>query len=911
MYRHLGIFLIVYDIINLPMPSKNSVNNKEVLKDLEKKISPVLVVNNSSLKPYVELFDYAPENIYQQPLGSLVGFFEVKEYSDDSAYVVNFLTSVLKKEYYINPKRPVTESLDSALHKVNMALSELAKHGNIEWLGKLNAAICVLEKNNTHFSVAGNAKIFLYRKLGLTEISEDLASDSSEPHPLKTFVNVSSGRLEKDDRLLITSADIFHIFSTIELKKNFQRFEGEKFVQFLKTALSNQMEMIASVVIEMCEIEPIITPKNVADKKPLRTANVFSETTFAEIPAKDLPAPESMTIINTPESDIEYTDQKTGHIYVQGEATEPSENPKASLYWDSAKEKLGEGWYLTKNETRRRFSLYKKQIAKKIEQRRLEKQRQAELKEEEETRIREEIALHEIELEKQLAEQQETERILSEKRELEIREAEIIEQQKLAEHQQEQENQRKLAEKQELAKQRLLARQSKITKTTEAVAEPAQEDTQRELSFQEKLQRAVKEQQRQAVIDLRTPQKTNASQSQAIEDNETTLSVPIHLQTEIEELKKQERNEAVKTTANKIVTEVKHFFESAFEFAKKQTAAFIEKRKVNSMDENRAHIIPRFSKIKTTYSRFSLKQKLYAVGILAFIFIVPIFIARYLDKPKQATINELQAIPTAQTTPLSEEKNMKASTEKQTLLPRTDLTVGTIISNVGVATFTKNSVLISDGNAQFKEHPLPENQGSIVNAAFMNDLSLILIMTDQNKVISFSPISLKFADNNINLSGKAQGSFIGTYLTYLYVLDSDANQIYRYPRADGGFGEKTNWLKAEASLSETSSMTIDDSIYLVQNNKVMKFFKGQPQALKLEDSQTAINFDQIYTTIDSDSLYVLDIENARLIQFAKDGGSIISQHYNEDLKNGSSLTVDEKNKAAYITTSEGLISISL
>ena len=59
------------------MSSRNSDKNKEVLKELEKTISPVLVVNNSSLKPYVELFNYAPENIYQQPLGSLIGFFEI------------------------------------------------------------------------------------------------------------------------------------------------------------------------------------------------------------------------------------------------------------------------------------------------------------------------------------------------------------------------------------------------------------------------------------------------------------------------------------------------------------------------------------------------------------------------------------------------------------------------------------------------------------------------------------------------------------------------------------------------------------------------------------------------------------------------------------------------------------------
>ena len=86
------------------MPPRNHNNNKkEMFKELEKTISPILVVNNPSLKPYVELFEYYPENIYQQSLGSLVGFFEIKEYSEDSAYIVNFLTSVLKKEYYINP----------------------------------------------------------------------------------------------------------------------------------------------------------------------------------------------------------------------------------------------------------------------------------------------------------------------------------------------------------------------------------------------------------------------------------------------------------------------------------------------------------------------------------------------------------------------------------------------------------------------------------------------------------------------------------------------------------------------------------------------------------------------------------------------------------------------------------------
>ena len=427
------------------MPPRNHNNNKkEVFKELEKTISPILVVNNSSLKPYVELFEYYPENIYQQALGSLVGFFEIKEYSEDSAYIVNFLTSVLKKEYYINPKRAVAESLDSALHKVNLALSEIAKQGNVEWLGNLNAAICVLERNNTHFSVAGKAKIFLYRNTILTDISDGLAADSAEPHPLKTFVNVSSGRLEKDDRMLITSEDIFHILSTTEIKKNLQRFKGEKFVQFLKTALSNQLELIVAINVQLSEAKPVSEITTFTSHKKSPTAvNVFSEKTFAKEATRSESLADDYEInADEKENASDYTDKKTGHIYMQGEAAESGENSKANIYWDMTKEKIAQGWYSTKNDLRRRFSMYKKQLAKKRQLRQINKEKEQQALDEKLKREQAEKAIadmkREIEMKEEaekIKQQEELEPIISDQDQVveeivEFKEKEIIEESK-------------------------------------------------------------------------------------------------------------------------------------------------------------------------------------------------------------------------------------------------------------------------------------------------------------------------------------------------------------------------------------------------------------------------------------------------------------------------------------------------
>lgn len=877
------------------MPQKIFDKNKTVLKELEKTISPILVVNNSSLKPFVELFEYAPENIYQQPLGSLVGFFEVKEYSDESAYIVNFLTSVLKKEYYANPKRPVTESLDSALHKVNLALSELAKQGNVEWLGKIHAAICVIEKNNAHFSVSGSAKIFLHRKKTLSEISQDLASDELEPHPLKTFINVSSGRLEKNDRLLITSEDIFQILSTTEIKKNFERLEGEKFVQFLKTALSNQIEMTASVVVDMTEPVPEIASKPLLRKKPHKTENVFSEKTFANS-SKDalLDHAEKPEEIEEVAEETNYTDKKTGHIYIQGEANDGEKNPNSqiNLYQDLLKEKISQGIYLTKNEIRKRFSLYKKQLAKKRALRQAEKERLAEIAAEQAKILEEERVLQEIENEQRLAKEKELEKIR-------------LEEERIAEEQQA----AKIAEQKKIEEVEEIKNESKEDEDEEVFPETMPGG--QELSFKEKLRLARIEQQKNQIVDLR--KKTT----------DITIATP---ESKIEETEQQFQNESVQdfATESSKITELKDFtsktLRNSISSAKNLAGTIIAKSKPvwEKIQKQKfsnyfrkidlSIFAPHFSRIKNLFSRFSKKQRIYTISALALIFVAPLFIVHFLNKPKAPTITELKVETISPAAALANEKNIFLNTEVRNVFSDQDI-VTSILAGDKVVLVTKTGV-VTVQNGQSKEFQLPSGTDTPTKATYMQDLSLVLILTNNGKIVSFSPISEKFAQNNINLSGVSSKSLIGTYLTYLYVLDQDSNQIYRYPRADGGFGEKTNWLKDSTNLSGVSEMTIDDNIYAVQNNKVLKFFKGKTTSFSLEESSTPINFDKLYTTPDLQFLYTMDTKNSRIVQFNKDG-SITAQFYNEQIKDGTSFSVDEKNKLAFITTPNGLISILL
>ncbi len=825
------------------MPSKNTEKKIDPVRELQTNISPVLVINNSTLKPYIELFEYAPENIYQQPLGHLIGFFEIKEYSDDSAYVVNFLTSVLKKEYYANPKRPVAESFDSALHKVNLALSEVAKHGNVEWIGKIHAAICVIEKNSIHFTIAGNAKIFLNRKQTLTDISEDLASDENEPHPLKTFINVSSGRLEKEDRLIITSEDIFHILKLSDLKKNLQRLTKEQFVQFLKTALSNELEMIATIVADFTEIKKNSYAKNAAKKEAVgkeAAINVFSEAAFAGQPAAKKELHENFEQIKNTSPAIEYTDKKTGHIYVQG-GSPPEEMSQIEHYWETIAEKMSDGWRFTKNSTRRNFNLYKKELEKKIEQ----------------AKVKNELR------KKQLAEEKELELERLEQ----LKQEEVINAQELGKNLHAEQSPPEIAAKKSLTE--IINLKEKLD-SSEKNPETFQEEIIEEVAEQPTAKTAA---------EKIKPTSYLVEKIQPLIPKVTTFAILI-----LGNLKKLKR------------------------VLQQWLAIRFEKTKTSNIKLSK--IVPHLSKIKSLYFSLSKKQKTNVFISLIIIFIVPIFIANWLNRPKPATIKELPKIELLpQEEKLTTEKNISSTGKATTLLTNSNI-VGILNANDNIIAVTKKSLLVLKDN-QPTEYPFPDNSGSAVRYTYMPDLFMVFVFTDQAKLLSFTPSNAKFTENKIDLSGISTNSFIGTYLTYLYVLDPSSNQLLRYPRAEGGFGEKTNWLKETATLTGISDMIIDENIYTIQNNQVLKFFKGKTEPFALEAASTPVNFDKIFTTINSTFLYALDKKNSRIVKYDKASGSIAAQFPNEAFRDGTAFAVDEKTNTAYITTSSGLVSILL
>lgn len=733
--------------------------------DLEKIISPILVVNNNKLKPFIELFEVYPENINLQPLGTMIGFFKINDKSEDSSYIVNFLSSVIKKEYYINPKRPVSESLDGALHKVNLALSEIAKNGNIRWIGQLDSAVCVLEKNILHFTVSGTAQILLLRNQMLSNISQDLNPEELEPNPLKTFSNVSSGYLEKDDKIIITSGDLFNLFSLNEIKKGSLRFDQEKFVQFLKTAMVNELESAATLVVDINENAVKLERKKAKAKEVEQELNAFDGKTFE----KPVISPEDLHPLEQTLNESEYTDEKTGHIYVQGESQEPLENG----FW----ERLG----MTLGEKMVDFSYWLKNVTRKLK----------------------------------------------------------------------------------LNLKRFFIWSKEQTATIR-------------IALIKKIKATKKKRREAAALKIaNTPVTPN---KEVVAELETGIASGPIVQKEA-----VPKNEALPSFWKKIRT-----WFSQMDFSKLKM------------------LLPATSKLKRSFTRLSYQQRLYAILILIAILVVPILILRKPAK-EVAVVPEVIVQPSAKEI-LLRDQNIREISATPTSINSPQIKK-VLFLNDQVFAVSTTEISLMDTSGAVTNFPLPSDFTGLALATSMDDLNLVFLLSDQGRLISFSPISKKFQENNLVLPSGSKIEGAGTYLTYLYLADSTANQIYRYPRAEGGFGSKSDWLKDSLDLKDLSDLAIEENLYLAQNNKIVKLFQGKVQPFNLTQTPTPFAVNKLFAGRKISNIYALDSQNGRVAKITKDG-TILNQYYNDALKGALDFAVDEIDNKVFFTTSQGLFSFS-
>lgn len=151
------------------------------------------------------------------------------------------------------------------------------------------------------------------------------------------------------------------------------------------------------------------------------------------------------------------------------------------------------------------------------------------------------------------------------------------------------------------------------------------------------------------------------------------------------------------------------------------------------------------------------------------------------------------------------------------------------------------------------------------------------------------------------------------YLGNIYVLDRRLNQILKFVNTGDSY-VKSNYFKADAKpdLSNAISMAIDGSIWLLyKDGKIQQFTKGELQGFKNPTLDKAItDTASIFTDVDTNQLYVLDLKNKRIVVIGKDG-VFQSQYSDEILAKTKSFDVVEKDKIVYVLIDKDVYKLEL
>ena len=757
---------------------------------LEAKVTDVLVVENGALQPYIKIFHYLPENVAHESLGMLLGVFEIGDRSESSAYIVNFLASVAKKEYFSQTKRGIPESLEATLHKINRALAELVKQGNTEWLGTLQGAVCVVNQGTLHFSVTGAGHVILIRNEFLSVVSEGLSPEEAFEHPLKTFAEISSGRLQDGDTIIISTPEIFDILTPADIERASKHFPRERLSQFLRTAMVNQLPLAGAFVVSTETVS--VTPKvRIVEQESLPEkdiSNVFSQSTFHGRTTKN-PVPQDIE----PEApaSADYTDSQTGHIYVQGEVSEASTQRSEHLeHWQMrlddlsfALRRLGKSfWYNLRSLA---FSL--------------------------KGYVRASLSAG-------------------------------------------------------ISTLRHSAKQMKYraTKQTGNI-QPIHTRT----TLPETASETIPDR-----LPSTTPARTKKPAPRA------------HTGTMTGSLWKIKLQEIIRTAIHTALPLLKRIGVIL------RTSAVV----LWSQSSRISHSLWK------RYRALNRRKQLTTLGVLAFVLFSGIWYLshRPAGVPTRPAVTARPAVPTQ---PVVTESHLE-TTQPTTISQQSGIVNVFALDATVIATTASAIITIQNGTPQ--SYPIPAADGQIRKAALISSLRTVFLLTDNGKLLSFTPANHAFAENTITISSPKDIVALSGYLSYLYTFNPSKNEILRYPRTDGGFGTPVSWLKETTSLGSATSIATDSRLLVTAGTHLLAFSRGKTDpTVTFENSTTPINYTQAAVHPDTGAIYVLDANYGRVIAYDTNG-QIQKQYASPQLKQATGFALDTTGKRIVFSTGSGV-----
>jgi len=220
-----------------------------------------------------------------------------------------------------------------------------------------------------------------------------------------------------------------------------------------------------------------------------------------------------------------------------------------------------------------------------------------------------------------------------------------------------------------------------------------------------------------------------------------------------------------------------------------------------------------------------------------------------------------------------------------------------------------NLYLIDNENKQTLSYELGEDIKNIRKIVTLNDKEIIILLS-QNEFYSFN---IESKESKKVLSADVEIDDFEIYGNKIYTLQTAENQIFKHTATGGIFNGGSRWVQGGEDLTNASAISIDGGIYVASgNNQILYFMGGNlDKTIELSSISPALGqASQIFSTVESNYIYILDRDNNRLLVFDKNGG-LKTQFMSNEFKDMKSIAVDESEKKIYLLSDNKVFGIDI
>jgi len=173
-------------------------------------------------------------------------------------------------------------------------------------------------------------------------------------------------------------------------------------------------------------------------------------------------------------------------------------------------------------------------------------------------------------------------------------------------------------------------------------------------------------------------------------------------------------------------------------------------------------------------------------------------------------------------------------------------------------------------------------------------------------------LSSKKLDEPLTYEGFDKVAELGTYLSNIYFLAPQSNQIFRFLYTPNGYSRARNRIEDDTSVESAAGMGIDEDIWVTQDaTEITRISAGKKAGFAVSNLSTPFKqLSKIFTLPNYKNLYLLDVGNSRIVILDK-SGSFLGQLKGEMIGTARDLWVPSGEKSLYFLSGSKIYKVKL